>query len=122
MLKDRKIKTLKLISIIGLVFFVLSLSACASTKAEAYRVFADDIERIIGKSINEAYIYGGGFISKEVPSNKKMLQSNIEVWIYHFKQNTNNNSEPCTVYIEVNTSSNIIVNASYKGQGCWRAY
>ncbi len=107
---------------IGVLFFLLSLSACVGTKAGAYGVFSDDLKRIIGKPINEASVFGIGNLSAKVPDEVKDLGNNNQQWIYYFQHNKYNNNDACTVFVEVNLENKVITNTSYIGIGCWRPY
>jgi hypothetical protein len=107
---------------IGVLVFLLSLTACIATKTGAYGVFSDDLKRIIGKPLKEAYVFGIGNLSEKAPNEVKDLGNNNQQWIYYFQHNKWNNNEACTVFIEINIENKVIINTSYIGVGCWRPY
>jgi hexokinase len=101
-----------------LVLLMSVLSGCVGTMAGAYRVFAEDLERLIGTNFNNSYVYNIGYLAKLQPDNTKKLESGGVIKTFEVKPPRTNK---CKVHIEVNPR-NIIVGASSEGPDCWRAY
>lgn len=102
---------------IFIIPLLAALLCCAGTKAGAYRVFAEDLERLPGKKVSEAYEYNIGRLNKIAPDSVKTLVNGNEIRIYSIKPPRR---QICSVHIEV--SEGKIINATSEGPECWRAY
>ena len=107
-----------MIRISTLIVLMVVLAGCVGTLSGAYRVFAEDLERLIGTNFRESYVYNIGYLAKLQPDNTRKLESGSVIKTFKVKPPRKNK---CKVHIEVN-SSNIIVGASSEGPECWRAY
>jgi hypothetical protein len=107
-----------MVRIIVLALLATAITGCIVTKAGAYRVFAEDLERLQGQSFNEAYVYNIGYLAKLSPDNVKLLASGNEIKTYKVKPPR---KQDCTVHIEIGKNKNI-VGATSEGPECWRAY
>jgi len=96
------------------------LSACVGTKTGAYRVFTDDLTRIVGQPLDEANIFNIGFLKE--PTEITTLSNGNKRYQYDFEHAEINGSEQCIVFIELNPDDEIILNATSGGLGCWRVY
>ena len=94
------------------------LSGCVGTMSGSYRVFAEDLERLIGTNFDDSYVYNIGYLTKLNPDNTKRLVGGGLIKTFEVKPPRKND---CKVHIEINPS-NIIVGASSEGPECWRAY
>ena len=101
-----------------LTFFAITLAGCVGTKAGAYRVFAEDLERLSGKTFEESYVYNIGYLAKLQPDSVKELSNGNKIMVFSVKQPR---KQRCSVHIETN-QNNIVVAATSKGPECWRAY
>lgn len=101
-----------------LIIFISVLVGCVGTKAGAYRVFAEDLERLVGTSFEESYVYNIGHLVKLQPDSTKQLEAGGVIKTFEVKLPR---KQSCKVHIEVN-ASNVIVGASSEGPECWRAY
>ena len=106
------------IKITIVMMLIILISGCVGTKAGAYRVFAEDLERLSGTNFKDSYIYNIGYLDNLIPESIKPLDNG----------NTMNSfsvipprKQKCTVHVEVN-SHNVIVAATSEGPDCWRAY
>lgn len=106
-------KKLAVIMLMGL------LTGCVGTRAGAYQVFAEDLERLSGIPLKEAYVYNIGYLAKLEPDAVKLLANGNEIRAYAVKPPR---TEKCTVLIEIDTQNNTVVEASSKGNECLRAY
>lgn len=95
------------------------IAGCVGTKAGAYRVFAEDLDRLSRKAFDEAYVYNIGHLAETEPDSVKLLKGGNEIRVYTVKPP---NTQVCTVLIEVDKQTNHILDASSKGPECWRAY
>jgi len=96
-----------------------SLAACVGTKAGAYQVFAEDLQRLKGTPFNKSYVYLVGYLAQETPVETKRLDNGNEIRIYKIIEAR---KQDCTVLIEVDPKTGRIVDASSKGPECWRPY
>jgi hypothetical protein len=94
----------------------------------AYTTFDEDLERLIGKSISEAYIFHLGYLRDIEPNDAQNLVSGNKIYTYKIEFKTRgffftepNETWRCTVKLEVEPQSEIIKSASSIGEGCWRA-
>jgi hypothetical protein len=101
------------------VAIVLLFTGCVGTKAGAYRVFAEDLKRLEGKSFNDANVFLIGHLANEKPVEIKRLENGNEIRAYRMRKER---KQECTVLIEVNPLTGVIVDASSKGPDCWRPY
>lgn len=101
-----------------LIVMMSVLVGCVGTMSGAYRVFAEDLERLIGTNFKDSYVYNIGYLTELQPDNTKKLEGGGEIKTFEVKPPRKNK---CKVHVEVN-SSNIIVGASSEGPECWRAY
>jgi hypothetical protein len=97
----------------------ISLAACVGSKAGAYRVFAEDLQRLKGKPFSKSYVYLIGYLAQETPIDKKRLDNGNEIRMYKIIEAR---EQDCTVLIEVDPKTERIVDASSKGSECWRPY
>jgi len=111
----KAINALKLIAVVILI----TLTGCVGTKAGAYKVFAEDLQRLEGTQFNSAYVWFVGHLSEQKPVAKKHLKNGNEIRIYKFAKKRN---QDCMVFIEVNPGKEIIQEATSKGVDCWRPY
>jgi hypothetical protein len=58
-----------------LIILISVIAGCVGTKAGAYRVFAEDLERLIGTSFKVSYVYNIGYLSNLQPDSTKQLES-----------------------------------------------
>lgn len=100
------------------ILIISVLAGCVGTKAGAYRVFAEDLERLVGTNFKDSYIYNIGYLSKLQPESTKRLESGRLIKTFEVKPPRRQN---CKVHIEVD-ANNVIVGASSEGPECWRAY
>jgi len=103
---------------LGTVIFVL-LTGCVGTKAGAYRVFAEDLERLKGKELSKSYVFLIGYLAKLDPKETKELTNGNEIRVYAVAEQR---KQECTIFIEVDPKTNFIIEASSKGPDCWRPY
>ncbi|MGY0216337.1 hypothetical protein ACWJJH_02990 [Endozoicomonadaceae bacterium StTr2] len=101
-----------------MMMLAVLLSGCVGTKAGAYQVFAEDLERLSGKNFTDSYIYNIGYLDNLVPENIESLNNGNTIKAFSIKPPR---KQQCTVYVEID-SDNIIVDAISEGSGCWRAY
>ena len=101
---------------------------CTWTKSAAYGAFEDDLDRLKGKPIKEAYIFNIGYLAQQKPESFKPLPNGNEAWTYvidhQFRKyffSSEISSERCIVVVEVDAEAGIIDQASSEGPGCWRA-
>ena len=94
------------------------LVGCVGTMPDAYRVFAEDLERLVGTNFKDSYVYNIGYLVKLQPDSTKKLESGSVIKTFEVKPPRKNK---CKVHIEIDPS-NIIVGASSEGPECWRAY
>jgi len=85
----------------------------------AYRVFGEDLKRLKGTPFSTSYVYLVGHLSKKVPIKIKTLKNGNEIRLYKMIEKRR---QDCTVLIEVDPKTEIIVDASAKGTECWRPY
>ena len=103
---------------IFLAILMSIMSGCIVTKTGAYRVFAEDLERLSGQSVSDAYVYNIGYIANLTPEGVKSLANGNEIKTYVVKPPR---KQDCTVHIEIG-KNNIIVVATSEGPECWRSY
>lgn len=96
-----------------------SFVACVGTKAGAYQVFTEDLQRLKGTPFNKSYVYLVGYLAQETPVETKRLDNGNEIRIYKIIEAR---KQDCTVLIEVDPKTGRIVDASSKGPECWRPY
>ena len=111
-----------IIRAILLISLVVSLYGCVGTKAGGYRVFDEDLQRLIGTSYNEAYVFNLGYLKDISPKKVTALPQNQEVRQYSFEHSEGNGAGVCAVYIVTDKETGTIVEASSGGNGCWRVY
>ena len=71
-----------------LVFFIfIFLAGCVGTKAGAFRIFQEDLNRIIGKNLEDSYIYYVGKLSETKPVSVSIMNGGNESRHYEFTQN-----------------------------------
>lgn len=97
----------------------ITLAACVGTKAGAYRVFAQDLQRLKGTPFSTSYVFLVGYLAKEKPIEIKLLKNGNEIRMYNILRE---GVQVCTVLIEVDSKTEHIVDASSKGPECWRPY
>ena len=104
----------------------LLISGC-SIMTIAYTTFDEDLERLLGKSVSEAYIFNLGYLRDIEPNDSQDLVSGNKIYTYkiEFKTRELFFTEPnemwhCTVKLEVDPQTEIIKSASSIGEGCWR--
>jgi hypothetical protein len=100
-------------------FLSISLAACVGNKAGAYQVFAEDLQRLKGKQFSTSYVYLIGHLAQETPIEIKRLDNGNEIRVYKIIAPR---KQDCTVFIEVDSKTERIVEASSKGPECWRPY
>lgn len=105
--------------VITAVLLSISLSACVGSKAGAYRVFAEDLQRLKGTPFSKSYVYLVGYLAQETPIETRRLDNGNEIRMYKIIEAR---KQDCTVLIEVDPKTERIVDASSKGPECWRPY
>jgi len=83
-------------------------------------VFTEDLNRIVGQSLNEVEIFHVGFLKD--PTEIVILPNQNKRYRYDHKHAEINGSGECTVFIELDVNSETILNATSGGLGCWRIY
>ncbi len=101
-----------------LVLFAITLAGCVGTKSGAYRVFAEDLERLSGNNIENSYVFNIGYLAKLKPDSVKELSNGNRIMVFSIKAPR---KQSCSVHIETNRN-NVIVVATSEGSECWRAY
>jgi len=101
-----------------LIILALAITSCVATKSGAYRIFAEDLERLVGSNFQESYVFNIGYLAKLQPDDTKPLSNGNVIKIFSVKPPRKEN---CKVHIEVNDKDIIIV-AFSEGTECWRAY
>lgn len=130
------------------VMLAVPLVSCITTKAGMYRVFSDDVKRLIGRPYHEAFesyqcqqgafnpdsgeadyskcekLNRGFFLSSRRPDEIRELGSgrSLRIFIDHWGAYNVKPRGACTVFVEVDASSEMVVNAWSEGIGCFRAY
>jgi len=107
--------------IISLIISFSAFTTGCGTKAGAYGVFSDDIQRLIGTSFDKAHIAYIGYLAEEAPLEEKTL-SNGNTILKYTMSGVRSDGPACTVFVELNTKKDLIIEASYIGKGCWRPY
>jgi len=104
----------------------LLVSGC-SIMTIAYTAFDDDLARLLGKSLKEAYIFRIGYLRNVEPSEVQELVGGNKIYTYNIEYKTREFffSKPkkkwqCTVKLEINSQLEIINSSSARGEGCWR--
>jgi hypothetical protein len=94
----------------------------------AYTTFDDDLERLAGKNIKEAYIFNLGYLRDIDPDNVQNLVQGNKIYTYNIEFKTRkffftepNKTWNCTVKLEIDPQSKIIESARSRGEGCWRS-
>ncbi|MFC1886412.1 hypothetical protein ACFLZM_05085 [Thermodesulfobacteriota bacterium] len=82
-------------------------------------MFAEDLQRLEGEQIKNAYVFFVGHLAAKEPTAIKHIKNGNQIRVYKFIKKRN---QDCTVFIEVDPSSGIIVEAASKGKECWRPY
>lgn len=107
-----------MLRILILTITLIASASCVGTKTGAYEAFTEDLERLSGTDLNEAYIYNIGYLSKLKPDTVQELPNGHEIRTYSVKPPRTQN---CKVHVEI-TKNDIIVVATSEGEECWRAY
>lgn len=107
------------LKIIAAFLLSISVAACVGSKAGAYRVFAEDLQRLKGAPFNTSYVYLVGYLAQGTPIQTKRLDNGNEIRMYKIIEPR---KQDCTVLIEVDPKTERIVDASSKGPECWRPY
>ena len=130
---------------LALTALLFSLCGCVTTKSGMYRVFQEDVSSLMGTQYEEAFIQYGcpikhplsseldlskcekinhGFLSPrggaeiQKLDNGNVLHLYADYWLHKGMESRGK----CSVFIELNEASNVIVNAWSKGDGCYSAY
>ena len=105
-----------------LISLAASLCACIGTKAGGYRVFDEDLQRLIGTPYSDAYVFNLGYLKDILPKKVAGLSHDKEVRKFSFQHSEGNGAGVCSVYIVTDRGTGTIVEASSGGNGCWRVY
>ena len=100
------------------IFFTIIFTGCVGTLSGAYRVFAEDLERLVGKEFKDAYVYNIGHLAELKPDAMKELKNGNKIYLFSVKPPR---KQECSVHIE-KSKNDIILSASSSGAECWRAY
>lgn len=106
-----------------LLVICIALSGCA-TKGMAYDEFNKNLESLSGKPIQQAYLARVGYLRDAIPDSILKLENNNVIWVFNVSRTYKfpfNSTQKATIYIEVNTSKQIVVQASCRGDLCWRS-
>lgn len=107
---------------VSLLLLTVCLYGCVGTKAGGYRVFDEDLQRLIGVLYKKAYVFNLGYLKEMSPQKITPLPPNREVREFYFEHSKDDGSGVCTVYIVIDKEMSAIVEASSGGNGCWRVY
>ena len=99
---------------------VTVLAGCG-TAAGAYRVFSDDLDRLIGTPFDTAHVAYIGNLSETKPLESRTLENGNKIIKYEMA-GVRRDGPPCLVFVEVENDKHMVVEASYRGSGCWRPY
>jgi len=109
-----RVTAMKAMNMMKILAFLMSITliGCIGTKAGAYKIFAEDVQRLEGEQFNSAYVFLVGHLAEEKPVAIKPLKNGNEIRVYKFVKERNQN---CMVFIEVDPRNEIIVEATSKG-------
>ena len=122
MIKKRKI------SAIICVLTIAILTGCVGTKAGAHKYFAENLEKLNGAPFAEAYMHQFGYFKDAQPIEVKHLKNGNKIRVYENIKTPlciftgKRSREVCTIYIELDTKTKVIISASAKGDGCYTPY
>ena len=104
-------------SILAVILASFATASCA-TAAGARALYAQTVAGFVGQPLSAVKLPYWWLHGPAMPKEQKALLNGNTLYVY----NSRNKNGPCEVTVEVNQTTNLIVNAQPNGDGCLTPY